>query len=452
MKRVSISAVLVFAVVALAPAPLAAQALTRAEAVSAALNVNPDVVRAREDLNLLEGRITEVKADAMPDISFRASATRYRDPSFLNSPSFDGFPPELLESLKPVGANLFDGAAEVKQTLYSFKLGRALNAAKLARTLGQEEARRVRQAIALDAVRAYNQLLVTIEYVRINQRTLEQKNEHLTNVRNRRAAGVATELDVLRSEVDVENQRAQLTRAEGRVDLARATLNAVMLRPINSPIEPTDPLEGAPLPQTLEQALAAAVAERPEVKSAAIDERVREEFVAIERAERMPVFDFNAAYGWNVREPDNFFRNDFSKWSAAVVVTMPIFDGGRSKGRIAQAQAEKAKAVQTRLAAENQVRLETTDAFDRLTVAARLLRAADLNITQAKRALDMTRANYGLGAATQLDVTDAQQALTEAERVRVDALHDGANARATLRYAMGLEPVEGLTGQAGGVK
>jgi len=452
MKRVSISAVLVFAVAALAPAPLAAQALTRAEAVSAALNVNPDVVRAREDLNLLEGRITEVKADAMPDISFRASATRYRDPSFLNSPSFDGFPPELLESLKPVGANLFDGAAEVKQTLYSFKLGRALNAAKLARTLGQEEARRVRQAIALDAVRAYNQLLVTIEYVRINQRTLEQKNEHLTNVRNRRAAGVATELDVLRSEVDVENQRAQLTRAEGRVDLARATLNAVMLRPINSPIEPTDPLEGAPLPQTLEQALAAAVAERPEVKSAAIDERVREEFVAIERAERMPVFDFNAAYGWNVREPDNFFRNDFSKWSAAVVVTMPIFDGGRSKGRIAQAQAEKAKAVQTRLAAENQVRLETTDAFDRLTVAARLLRAADLNITQAKRALDMTRANYGLGAATQLDVTDAQQALTEAERVRVDALHDGANARATLRYAMGLEPVEGLTGQAGGVK
>ena len=64
----------------------------------------------------------------------------------------------------------------------------------------------------------------------------------------------------------------------------------------------------------------------------------------------------------------------------------------------------------------------------------------------------MTRANYGLGAATLLDVTDAQQALTEAERVRIDALHDGADARATLRYAMGLEPVEGLSGQSGGVK
>lgn len=453
MRRVSLLTVLALSAAALAPAPLFAQALSRNEAVSAALNVNPDVVRAREDLNILEGQITEVKADAMPDIKFRANATRYRDPAFLNSPSFDGFPPELLDSLTPVAANLFDGAAEIKQTLYSFKVGRALKAARLARTQGQEQARQVRQAIALEAVRAYNSLLLTVEYVRINQRTLEQKNEHLTNVRNRRAAGVATELDVLRTEVEVENQRAMLTRSEGRVDLARATLNAVMLRPINTPIEPTDTLDNAPLPQTLEQALEAAVAERPEVKAAALDEKVREEFIAIERAERMPVFDFNANYGWNVREADNFFRNDFSKWSTSVLVTVPIFDGGRSKGRIAQAQAMRNKAVQSRLAAENQVRLETTDAFDRLTVAARLLRAADLNITQARRALDMTRANYGLGAATLLDVTDAQQALTDAERIRIDALHDGADARATLRYAMGLEPVEGLTtGTTGGAK
>jgi len=452
MRRVPLSAVLVLAAATLAPAPLAAQALTRAEAVTAALNVNPDVVRAREDLNILEGLITEVKADAMPDIKFKANATRYRDPAFLNSPSFDGFPPELLDSLKPVAANLFDGAAEVKQTLYSFKVGRALRAARLQRTLGQEEARRVRQSIALEAVRAYNSLLAMKEYVRINQRTLEQKNEHLTNVRNRRAAGVATELDVLRSEVDVENQRAMLTRSEGRVDLARATLNAVMLKPINAPIEPTDTLDGGPLPQSLEEALASAVAERPEVKAATIDEKVRDEVIAIERAERMPIFDFNATYGWNVREADNFFRNDYSKWSTSLLVTVPIFDGGRSKGRIAQAQAQRAKATQSRLAAENQVRLETTDAFDRLTVAGRLLRAADLNITQAKRALDMTRANYGLGAATLLDVTDAQQALTEAERVRTDALYDAADARATLRYSMGLEPVEGVTGQTGGSK
>jgi len=429
---------------ALAPLGASAQTLSRVDAVKAALDANPDVVRAREDLRSLEGKITEVKADALPEVTFRANTNRYRDPALLNSSSFDSFPIELRDSLKPIPANLTDGSAEVKQTIYSFKLGRALKVAKLARSLGQEDSRRVRQSIALDAVRAYDNLLLTMEYVRVNQRTLDQKQKHLDSVRNRRAAGVATELDVLRSEVDLENQRAQLTRAEGRVDFARATLNAVMLKPIDAPIQPTDTLTNQPVESTLDQALAAALAERPEIKTAHLTELTRDELVGVEQAERKPHFDFTGTYGYSVRQPTNFFQYDYSRWSVAFSATMKIFDGGRAAGRIAQAQAERAKATQDRLSAENQIRLQVKDAYDRLNVADRLLKAADLNIAQAQKALDMTTANYGLGAATQLDVTDAQAALTEAERIRLDALHDHADARATLRYAMGRDPLEGI--------
>jgi outer membrane protein TolC len=427
-------------------APLAARAqtLSRVEAVKAALDANPDVVRAREDLRALEGRITEVKADALPAVTFRANTNRYRDPSLLNSSSFDSFPIELRDSLRPIPANLTDGLAEVKQTIYSFKLGRALKVAKLARSLGQEDSRRVRQSIALEAVRAYDNLLLTMEYVRVNQRTLDQKEKHLESVRNRRAAGVATELEELRAAVDVENQRALLTRTEGRVDYARATLNAVMLRPIDAPIQPSDTLTNQPVESTLDQALAAALAERPEIKSAHLTELTRDEIIGVEKAERKPHFDFTGTFGYSVREPSNFFQYNYSRWSFALSATWPIFDGGRATGRIAQAQAERAKATQDRLAAENQIRLQVKDAYDRLTVADRLLKAADLNIAQARKALDMTTANYGLGAATQLDVTDAQAALTEAERVRIDALHDHADARASLRYAMGRDPLEGI--------
>ena len=91
---------------ALAPVDVSAQALSRVEAVNAALAINPDVVSAREDLRVLEGQIVEVRADALPEVTFRANATRYKDPTFLNSPGFDDFPPELLASLKPVAANL----------------------------------------------------------------------------------------------------------------------------------------------------------------------------------------------------------------------------------------------------------------------------------------------------------------------------------------------------------
>jgi len=66
----------------------------------------------------------------------------------------------------------------------------------------------------------------------------------------------------------------------------------------------------------------------------------------------------------------------------------------------------------------------------------------DLNVAQARRASEMTEANYKLGAATQLDVVDAQQSLRQAENIRIQAMYMHANARATLRFVMGRDPLE----------
>src|SRR4029079_11405730 len=144
----------------------------------------------------------------------------------------------------------------------------------------------------------------------------------------------------------------------------------------------------------------------------------------------------------SVRRPRNFFSYDFSRWNAAVTVTVPVFDGFRASGRVAQAEARREQAVQDRIALETQIRLSAKQARDALLTAGRVLAAADLNVTQAQKALDMTQANYTLGAATPLDVLDAQAALTLAESLRLEALHAHANARAALRFVMGRDPLD----------
>jgi outer membrane protein TolC len=93
-------------------------------------------------------------------------------------------------------------------------------------------------------------------------------------------------------------------------------------------------------------------------------------------------------------------------------------------------------------ALENQVRLDVQSAFDALALADRTIQAAELNVVQARRASEMTEANYKLGAATQLDVVDAQQSLRQAENIRNQAMYMHANARATLRFVMGRNPLE----------
>jgi outer membrane protein TolC len=438
MRRLAVSILL------LAPlAPRAsAEALTRAQAVERALAANPDMRKAQEDLTILRGRADEALADALPDLKLLGTGTRYRDPGLLNSSSFDAFPPELRESLTPVPANLFEGTAELRQTLFSFKLGKAIRAAKLARQMGAEEVVRARQATALLAVRAYNDFVLGLEKVAVGRKAVVQKEKHLEMAKNRREAGVATELDVLRSQVDLENTRAMLLRLRGAAELARGNLNATMVQPIDAPIEPVDRLEYAPLDLTLDDAVKLAWSRRPEARAILLNERIYEQLIGVAQAEGRPSLDFYGQYGWSVRQPRNFFEGDFTKWNAGVTLTIPVFDGFRTRGKVAQARAERNKVAQDRIALENRIRLEAKEGVDRLAVAKSVLEAAELNVTQAQRALEMTQANYRHGAATTLDVIDAQAALTEAESNRLLGLYDHANARATLRYVTAQDPLE----------
>src|SRR5947199_940000 len=109
-----------------------AQQLSRAEAVAQALAGNPMVKQSEEQVALLEGKITEARADALPDVSWNTTAMRSRDPGLLNSPNFDNFPPEFRTALSPLPANAFATTTDLRQTLFSFKLGKALEAARLA--------------------------------------------------------------------------------------------------------------------------------------------------------------------------------------------------------------------------------------------------------------------------------------------------------------------------------
>jgi outer membrane protein TolC len=429
-----------------------AEPLSRAEAVARALERNPTVLRSLADRDGLRGRAKQARADALPEVAVYGTFLRYQDPGFFNSPNIEEFPPEILQAFRPIASNLWDGYASLRQTLWSFSLGKAIRAAGYAEHLGDENVRASRQDVALRAVFAYNAFLLALEQVKVAEEVVRQKEAQLEMARNRRGAGVATELEVLRFEVDLANVRSTLLRLQGLADLARGDLNAVMVEPTDGPIEPTDTLtfEETAAEQRLvaEQALAS----RPEVKAIAWNEKIYDEAVGIYRADMQPRLDLSGAFGWSVREPSNFLEDNYRKWNLSVTLKVPVFDGWRTAGKVAQARADRAKVGQDRVALETLIDLEAKQAVDRLRVAASVFRAAELNVTQARRALEMTEANYRLGAATTLDVLDAQAALTQAEFIRIEALHAHANARAGLRYVVGEDPLEDVPQPATGAR
>ena len=426
-----------------APEPAA---LTLEQAVVLALERNQAVLIAQAQGDALKGRYREVRAQALPELKLNGSTLRWRDPSFLNASSFDKIPIEFREGLTPVGANLFDYNLSMSQPIYtSGKVGTALKLASLeTEGVGVDRAR-VEQDVRLRVIRAFYDLILAERLLQVSQAAVEQRRQHLAMARTRYAGGVATEVDVLRSQVSLANAQPELIRAENSVRHARSVLNNLLVRPVDYPTEAVGDLTFNPQPKLITQEVVRhAVEHRPELQRLRINELEAESQKKLANAESRFRVDFNGQYGFSAREPSNLGNHNFSRWMFTLSMSLPLFDGGRRSGLFQQAVAARKVAELSRSEQENSVRLEAQTALDELERAEQTVEAARLNVSEAERVLTMMQDNYKYGAATTLDVTDAQAALTAARWNLLQGLHDHTLARAQLRWVMGLDPVEEL--------
>jgi outer membrane protein len=419
--------------------------LSLAEALNLAMERNPQVLMARARIDVLKGKIREVRAQALPSINLNGSALRWRDPSFLNASSFDKIPEEFKQALVVAPANLFDYNISVSQPLYtSGKVGTALRLAGLESKGTGVDRELVEQQVRLEVIRAFYGLLLTQQQLRVAQETVHQREKHLEMARTRFAGGVATQVDVLRSEVSVANARPELIRAENSVRQARAVLNNLLVRPLDFPTQAVGQLTFTPQPKMdLQEAVQQASEHRPELVRARINELEAAEQQKLANAESRLRLDFNSQYGVSSRLTSNLFNHEFSRYMFTVSVGLPLFDGGRRSGLVRQAVANRRIAELTRVDTENNVRLEAQIALDELERAQKTVEAAQLSVHEAERVLDMMQDNYKYGAATTLDVLDAQTALTTARGTLLQGLYDHTLAQAQLRYVMGLNPMDG---------
>ena len=429
------------------PALLQAQeqvAVTLAEAVRMAIERHQDVAKAKAAADGLKGKIREVRADALPDIKFVSFANRLRDPSLLNASGLDKFPEELRVALVPVSVNLFDFGLVVKQPLYTQgKVGTALRLASIEAEGSVSEIDRAQQDVALGTVRAFYDLLWAERYRQLVAETQEQKKLHAQMARTRFLNGVATEVDVLRSEVAVANGAPDLLRAGNAIRQARALLNHYLGRPLDFDTRPAGDFEQKSWDRgDVAELEKDAVRRRPEMQRLRIAERSAAAQLDLAKAESRMRRDFLGSYGMSSRVPKNLANREFTRWTAGVNFTLPLFDGFRRSGLVWQATANQRIARLEREKAEQQIRLAVQQSFDELKAAAETVEAARANVGQAEKVLTMTQNNYKFGAATTLDVVDAQTAVSVAQTNLLRGLHDYSVARANLRWAMGETPWE----------
>ena len=266
-----------------------------------------EVKLSLEQVALLEGRIIEARPTRCPKSPGTRVAMRSRDPGLLNSPNFDAFPPEFRDALEPdAGERVLDNGRFPADDLQL----QARQGAGSRKVAGRREhdVQRARQLTALDAIRAYNQLLFTIEQLRVMQ----------TNVQSKQSArGVRAQPARRRC-----GHRARSAACGGRprklacrVDARRKRSRGRARHTQHGDAAPTDDARS-----TDRHACGRAVRCRirgcgergarrrdPSFSCCGMQERFQDRLIDVAAGDAKPSVDFNGSYGFAVRRPKNLF-------------------------------------------------------------------------------------------------------------------------------------------------
>jgi outer membrane protein TolC len=262
----------------------------------------------------------------------------------------------------------------------------------------------------------------------------EVSRAHLRQVRSFHQAGTASEFDLLRAQVDLENRDPAVVQTANAAELALLELKRLVNIPADRPVVLTT-REGPGMTEVDEQALALLVEERPALHAARENVLMREAAISAFRGQRFPSIRLSGNLGFqgfplSVTPPGySEWRKD---WWIALGVNWTIFSGLRISGEIAQARAEldQAEAEEAQLREGLEVALAAAMAEYRMARAQ--IEARQQTEVMAERALELADARFANGLSTQLEVSDAQLLLDEARVNRVQAMYDYIKALAQL--------------------
>jgi len=200
----------------------------------------------------------------------------------------------------------------------------------------------------------------------------------------------------------------------------------------------SDELEYVPSEMTMEQAIEFAYRNRPDLFSREFDINYQKELLKIARSRYWPIISGYYDNTWSKPDPHNRMEIEWGHlWQAGVMATLPIFDGLSREGEIIAQKARVKQAQINLIDAEETALFELTRAQLSIEDAQEFVESQRLNFTRAEEGLRLAEVGYKEGTNTQVEMIDAQAALTTARVNYYQAIYSHIIAKLDLQKAMG---------------
>lgn len=411
--------------------------LTLEKSISLALSQNPFYLASQDRVEASQSRLRQAAAQFFP--SLEASALQNLDEKVfvLEFPSLipGGQPQRVAIDFTK------DYQLSLSFTLPLYTGGRLTSGYRQAKynlLSTQESVRQTSQETVFNVKRGYYGYLLARKLVEVSEEALSLAEKLFQNVRNMYEVGIASRLDLLRAEVRVANLKPSVLQARNNLAVAELSLKTLLGLDLTQPVEIVGEMAYMPVEISLEESLAQALTNRPELSQVNYQKKMAQEMVKIARAASLPTVAVSGNYNYWA-DHLNFKRDNWqSFYTFNLVLNIPIFNGFSASARVAESKAMIREIEHTEKGLIDRIKFEVESAVLTLNQARESLLSQEKNIEQARESVRVAELNYSEGLATILDVDSAQVALSEARINYLQALYEYTVSLAQLEMAVGL--------------
>ena len=446
---------------------------TREEAVNIALEKSSDVKTAEEEVVSANSQVDAGYGNALPSIDLNATVTRIfglKDvkkssevtdiaKSMAGENDDNGYPKANAFDQNVTGpamdriANQMAGQAyrwqstvglTATQILYAQgKVGTGIEIAKAYKHVKEVNLENTKAKVRYDVENAFDQLIYLDSAIVIMYESQKMLQENLDFVEQSRKSGLATELDLIRVQLSMDQLKSKINSTEKSRVLARnALLNTMGLdweTDVQFKGDLRDPSAGYTYPDT---AMSNVKKRRKELVMLEATEEMLDKNVSIEEGGYKPTIALvggltysnnqNEFYKWDTPDWDNNIRKYI-----ALNLTMNLFNGMKTKEAVVQAKSNLRSTQIQKETAERGFRVQIESCANTLEDANSQIEIAKRQIDLAQKNYDLTNAAYKIGRETQLNLLTAENSLRTAKLDYMSAIVDWNKAYNALLQATG---------------
>ena len=421
----------------------ASRALTLDEAIRIALQRNQGLTSSRLEVQKADAQVNEAIGTALPSLSLTGRYTRALKKPVFFLPDFDDINSGRTVPIRIGSDHALDMTLTAQQVLFNSAVITGVGAAKIYQDAAREMYRAKQLETVMNVRRVFYGVLLANEVAEMMRENLKNAEDNLKNVRLMKQQGLVSEYDELRATVGVENLRPAVIQAENNYALAIDGLRMMMGVGPAEEYQVQGTLAFSPVDQEIVSAAMETVLENnPMLEAVRHQVDVNKAFVSIQRSNYLPTLAAFGTYQYQTAQNDlKISAKDFiGSSTVGVQLSVNLFEGLQTNARVDQAKVEVRKAEEQLTSVENNLRTAVHSVVLRLEQAQKRIAAQEKTVEQAERGYKIATTRFTSGSGTQLEVNDAQLALTQAKVNRMQAIYDYVVASAELDQLLGRLP------------